>query len=1265
MAKKRLFPININNPNWCIAGTFRVRKITGILAGIIFISFFFNAIEKGHTADIEANQSSLDNNADMARDEVEYLFKNLEDRLSLSISDLISTYHDHVPANQDEHLTKVMHLNRANPFLQTINYIDDNQRIRFVSPLEPNRNVIGLKIGLSSPKAALEEALSIGKPVLSHPFVIIQGQMGYSLMIPHEKGGAFEVVFKAESVFGSHSPFRMHQGMALKVFDGDETVYASPEFKEESDLAIKTKQSLLGRTFRMELIPTAKEGEKVLLVGSELDYPPFALVNKKGEAEGFSVDLFKAVAQVMGLKIQFRVGPWEEVRTALERGEIDALPLVSYSEEREKVFDFTSPHTTSDAVAFIRKGDKGIRKESDLRGKRIIVMQSDATHDYLLGQGIAENLLTVKSIADALRLLASGEGDLAFLPRLTGLLKAREIGLDNMAISGPRFNVYGRGYGFAVSEGNAELLAKLNLGLSLLKTSGKYDEIYDKWFGLVDPRGISRDTILKYTVTASIAFLSLLSAALLWSWSLRREVKQRRIAEAELNKQRIFVEAVLENIQDGIVACDDQGLLAVFNRATRIFHGVDLENLPPEEWASHYDLLLADGVTPMAKEDIPLFRAFRGEKVVNQEMVIAPREGKKRTLVTNGLAMIDEKGEKLGAVVSMHDITDRRKAEEALKLSEQRLQMVVDTVPVVLVMKDFEGRHLLVNHKFEEVTGIKREDAIGKMDVDIFPPQIAAEIRRFDKILLASGKENMREEEIPNPDGTIHTFYSRKVPVFNEKDKITGLVLAALDITEKKRVERELLIAKEAAESANKAKSLFLANMSHELRTPLNAILGFSEMLGRDRNSTEDQQEKLAIINRSGEHLLNMINDVLDLSKVEAGRVEPEPVAFDLPLMLQDLGQMFEVRARKAGLRFKMELDGNLNSYINADIGKIRQILINLLGNAVTFTSEGYISLRARTDSVEGDPGITVVQLEVKDSGRGIKTENMEHIFEPFVQTGEHIHPDKSGTGLGLSITKSFVELLSGEISVESKKGQGSLFRVRIPATIAKKEDLVSNVRNKLNVLGLAPDQPIWRILVVEDNSENRKLLVSMLEESGFETMEAENGEEAVDLFIKRHPHFIWMDMRMPVMDGYEAARRIRSLPGGDEVKIVAITASAFREQRDDIIKSGCDDVVHKPFIAYEIFETMEQLLGVKYIYEEVGEKEIEPSILLTDEMMTQLSDDVRETLREAAQQLDISATEEAIKLIRIKNPSIADGLQYLAKEFRFEKILELLEKRK
>jgi signal transduction histidine kinase/CheY-like chemotaxis protein len=467
---------------------------------------------------------------------------------------------------------------------------------------------------------------------------------------------------------------------------------------------------------------------------------------------------------------------------------------------------------------------------------------------------------------------------------------------------------------------------------------------------------------------------------------------------------------------------------------------------------------------------------------------------------------------------------------------------------------------------------------------------------------------------------------------------------------------------KDQADAANKAKSAFLAGMSHELRTPLNAIMGFSRLMARDDSLSEMQQDRLNIINRSGEHLLTMINDVLDISKIEAGQEEWEAEVFDLPLMLQEIGRMFAVRAETASLHLRVKLDPALPQFIETDAGKLRQILINLLGNAVKFTSEGEISLRALSLPIEDDPSKVTLQIEVQDCGRGIAPEQLKSIFQPFVQ-GEQGESDHKGTGLGLAISKSFANMLGGEISAESEQGRGSTFRVHFPVALA---EAVVTEAPRPEVLGLEPGQPAWRILVVEDNAENRLLLGSILREAGFEVQEAENGEVAIARFEQWQPHFIWLDIRMPVMDGYQAAAKIRTLPGGDRVKIVALTASVYVEQHEGILKAGCDLVVHKPFQTHAIFDTMEQQLGVRYVY---GEDKPEASAAtapstgsaLSPEHLALLPAELPKELRDALVLLDVQQINSIIERITEHDPAMGAEMKSLAKSFNYEKIQKLL----
>jgi CheY-like chemotaxis protein len=303
---------------------------------------------------------------------------------------------------------------------------------------------------------------------------------------------------------------------------------------------------------------------------------------------------------------------------------------------------------------------------------------------------------------------------------------------------------------------------------------------------------------------------------------------------------------------------------------------------------------------------------------------------------------------------------------------------------------------------------------------------------------------------------------------------------------------------------------------------------------------------------------------------------------------------------------------------------------------------------------------MVTLQLEVEDSGPGIAPEHLGRIFQPFVQASHSSNAAK-GTGLGLAISKSFVELMGGEIGVESTPGKGTLFRVELPVALVERAETVGIETIHPTVLRLEPGQPAWRILAVEDNPENRLLLTSLLRQVGFETAEAENGEKALSLFKQWQPHFIWMDMLMPVMDGFEVTHRIRALPGGDSVKIVALTASAFKEQRKSILESGCDEVVHKPYQTHEIFDVMAKQLGVRYLYEEIGKPAGNPAEV-SAEALAALPEALRDELREAAIGLSNEDFEAALVPVRDLDPTLAERLAALAREFRFDRILELID---
>ncbi|MGB8700640.1 MAG: ATP-binding protein [Thermosynechococcaceae cyanobacterium] len=413
----------------------------------------------------------------------------------------------------------------------------------------------------------------------------------------------------------------------------------------------------------------------------------------------------------------------------------------------------------------------------------------------------------------------------------------------------------------------------------------------------------------------------------------------------------------------------------------------------------------------------------------------------------------------------------------------------------------------------------------------------------------------------------------------NVARSLADLVALAMEARDRKQAEQALAHAKELAESANRAKSQFLANMSHELRTPLNAVIGFTQVLRRDVSLNTEQQEHINIINRSGEHLLGLINDVLEMSKIEAGRLVLDTRHFDLNRLLETIEGMFRLKTQEKGIGLYLERSPQVPRFIRADESKLRQVLINLIGNAVKFTQKGQITVRLSAHPL---PSALQLLVEVADTGSGIAPKELASLFTAFVQT-ETGRQSQQGTGLGLSISRRFVELMGGHIQVQSVVGQGTLFSFQIPVEVIP--DLAAQDGQDAHVIGIAPGQPLYRILVVDDLPENRCVLVKLLSPLGFEVQEAADGQAAIALSESWLPHLIFMDIRMPVMDGLAATRAIKDNPKAHQPIIIALTASVFDEDRYLIDAVGCDDFVSKPFREEHLLAKIGQHLGVEFVY--------------------------------------------------------------------------------
>jgi signal transduction histidine kinase len=397
--------------------------------------------------------------------------------------------------------------------------------------------------------------------------------------------------------------------------------------------------------------------------------------------------------------------------------------------------------------------------------------------------------------------------------------------------------------------------------------------------------------------------------------------------------------------------------------------------------------------------------------------------------------------------------------------------------------------------------------------------------------------------------------------------------------------------AEKAAEAANRAKSVFLATMSHEIRTPMNAILGHAQLLLRDAQLSASQRKGVEIIHRSGDHLLELVNDVLEMSKIEAGHQRLVRGNIDLKVMLDDLEHLFRLRAEAELLTFVIERAPDVPRHILTDAGKLRQVLVNLLGNAMKFTREGGVTVRFRVEPAEAAPRLIV---EVEDTGPGIEPEDFDRLFEPFVQARAGVQA-RGGTGLGLALSREFARLMGGDVTVQSRVGHGSVFSLEIPVELGDGPATSPPAPRSGRVVGILPQSLPVRVLVVDDDDDSRSWLRQLLQQVGFDVREAINGIEAVAWADQWLPHLVLMDINMPLMDGYAAMRAIRVLARLPRPVILAVTAVAFDESGREIFEAGADGWLRKPCREDALLDEIHKRLGVEYRHSAPPERSASP----------------------------------------------------------------------
>ena len=748
-----------------------------------------------------------------------------------------------------------------------------------------------------------------------------------------------------------------------------------------------------------------------------------------------------------------------------------------------------------------------------------------------------------------------------------------------------------------------------------------------------------------------------------------RDITERKQAEAKLRQSQHFVQRIAEASPNLLYIFDLNEQRNIYaNQEMAVFLGYT-----PEQIQAMGANVLPTLIHPEDLARLPAYfqqvqNAADGE-IFEIEYRVRDANGEWRTLLGRETPFArTPDGMVTQLLGTATDITERQQMEAALQESEQRYELATRAAKVGVWEWNLETNEFYIDPTIKAILGYSETEIANNFNqwiASIHPDDQSTFLTATHAHLAGETSEYRVEHRMMHKDGSIRWIVVRGQAIRDAQGKGIRMIGTNTDITERKLAEIALQEAKEAADAANRAKSTFLANMSHELRSPLNAILGFAQLMSNSVTLPQQYQDNLRIIHNSGNHLLTLINQVLDLSKIEAGRITLNETTFNLHHLLREVEDMFRLKVNEKGLQLRFNGVADVPPTIQTDEIKLRQVLINLMSNAVKFTSAGSVVVTVAQQRTNNNGRITL-HFEIKDTGCGIAANELESIFEAFVQSQSGVQ-SQNGTGLGLTITRKFIQLMGGEITVNSQLMQGTTFTFNIQA---KETNIISSTPQKSScrVIALAPNQPHYRILIVDDQVENRQLLMQLLNPLGFELQEASNGEEAIKIWHSWQPDLILMDLRMPGMDGYAVTQHIRQCRDvacyvSTSPIIIALSASVIEEERLKALEVGCADFIAKPFHESDLFAAINQHLGISFIYDEPKETSMPTeTIVLTSDDLAMLPTDWLASLHQATLEGDFEEMLSLINKIQDQDKTLAKTLTSLAHDFQFERLLDITE---
>ncbi|MCF8045447.1 MAG: transporter substrate-binding domain-containing protein [Desulfarculaceae bacterium] len=863
--------------------------------------------------------------------------------------------------------------------------------------------------------------------------------------------------------------------------------------------------------------------DRRIIIGGDRNYPPFEYLDEKGRPTGFNVAVTRAIARELDLDIKIRLGPWSRIRQALADGEIDAIQGMLYSAERDLTFDFTQAYTVNHYVAATRK-EEGPAPASaeELQGKRIVVQKGDIMHDFALKNGLGKYTTAVASQEDALRELAEGRYDCALIARLTALYWIDRHGWDNLSVA--RDPLLSPGYGYAVPNNRKALLAQLSEGLKIIEQTGEYRRIYEKWLGVYKDRDFGALEFLKYAAMIILPLLLLAAGFLLWSWSLRRQVRERT---EELRKSENLLQRVFEILPIGLWFADRNGNLFRGNPAgIRIWEG------KPHAGSKEYGVFKARRLPSREEvqpDDRALLHTLRDGATITDELLeIDTPDGSTKTILNYTAPVLDSKGEIEAAVIANLDVTDLIKTEQALVASEIRHRTLIDTIVDLIWLKDENGAYLSCNPTFESFFGAKESEIKGKTDYDFVDKELADFFRRHDKKAMEAGRPSINEESLTfAEDGYQGVFETIKTPVHDTGGSLIGILGVARDITGRKNAEQEKIELERKLSQTRKMETIgtLAGGIAHDFNNILTSIMGYTQLCMSEVEENTAMHEDLSQILKAGNRASDLVRQILAVSRKDEQEIVPIQLT---PLIKEALKMMRSTLPSSITLK---ESIPEISPVVKADATKLHQVIVNLATNAMHAMTDSTGTLEIMVDTVTFDEHIRTrypdmtpgkfVRISVSDTGCGIRKDHLDRIFEPYFTTREK----EEGTGLGLSVVHGIVKSHGGHITVYSEPERGTAFHVYLPET---RESSGEKTEKKQGPL----PKGVEHILLIDDEEQIVDIHRRLLENQGYTVTVQTKSLNALELFRTSPEKFdiVVTDMTMPEMTGDKIAREIKQI---------------------------------------------------------------------------------------------------------------------------------------